>query len=274
MPNRIKISRRKFIKVSIASVATGAIMASSLKEISAEPFSSERYAILFDGFACTGCELCQFGCKERNELPHDFETFLSPITWLYVSTGAHDGEQIRMRYSCMHCHEPKCVEVCPVGAATKSEKTDLVYIDPSICIGCQYCVVACPYEVPQFDPVHNVTRKCSGCYDLVEKGLEPACVQQCPWNALHFKKRDEIVKMAEDIAARNPGSYIYGLEERGGLNVIYVLPVDPVKAGLIPDIGKIYPVVPSPLLGIVSMIGIGLIKGALYWREKRIEAKT
>lgn len=261
----IKITRRKFIRAVGAGAVTGALATSGLsKEVLAEP-QVEHHAILYDGLACVGCELCQHGCKVRNNLLSNFEPFLSPNTYLYVSVGEAGGKEVKNRYSCMHCHDAACMAVCPVSAIKRS-KQGLVHIDPNHCIGCEYCVVACPYSVPKFDHREGISTKCTGCYDLVEKGEKPACVQACPWNALHFGKRDEIVKMAKDIQAKHPGVNIYGLEERRGLNVIYVLPVDPVENGLFPQVRKehmhIYPLL--YIYGPISVVAAAVVGMTLH----------
>lgn len=267
---QIKITRRKFIRAVGAGAITGALSSSTLPgKVLAEPLV-DHHAILYDGLACTGCQLCQNGCKVRNNLPMQFESFLTPATYIYVSAGAREGKEVKVRYSCMHCHDAPCKKVCPVSAIKRS-KQGLVHIDPDHCIGCEYCVVACPYGVPKFDYEGGISTKCTGCYDLVEKGEKPACVQACPWNALFFGKRAEMVEKAKSIQAENPDAVVYGLEERTGLNVIYVLPVKPVKNGLFPEVRKTEPIYPSKyiyeplLLGIAPIVG--LIAGTLYWRR-------
>lgn len=267
----VKITRRNFIRAVGAGAVTGVLATSGLsKEVSAEP-QVEHHAILFDGLACTGCELCQYGCKVRNNLPLQFETFLTPSTYVYVSVGAREGKEVKVRYSCMHCHDAPCKNVCPVSAIKRSRQ-GLVHIDPNHCIGCEYCVAACPYGVPKFDHEEGVATKCTGCYDLVEKGDKPACVQACPWNALFFGKREDMVKKARDIQAENPDATIYGLEERTGLNVIYVLPVEPVKNRLFPEVRKVEQIYPlafiyQPLLmGLATIVTVAL--GAQYWKQR------
>lgn len=269
MSSELRISRRKFLKALGAGLTSGAVSAGAIPEIFAAE-DVEHHAILYNGLNCVGCQLCQLGCKTRNDLPSFFETKLSPYTYLYVSAGAAEGKYVKMRYSCNHCHDAPCKEACPVSAIKRS-KQGLVYIDQKRCVGCEYCVIACPYSVPKYDHYNGVSSKCTGCYDLVEKGEKPACVQSCPWNALSFDKRDKIVAMAQDIAAKNPGAHVYGLDERKGLNVIYILPVEAAKAGLVPEVSTFKSIYPSNYLYEPFLLGaapiIGVVAG--YYLKKK-----
>jgi len=229
-----RITRRRFIKNLMTCVASISLSESLVSAHMAQ--EGERLAILYNGFNCVGCQLCQQACKERNGLPKEFEPYLSPRTYVYVSAGVRGSREVRVRYSCMHCGKAPCLEACPVRAINRS-RSGFVYIDQRKCIGCQYCVVACHYGVPKFDTTRRVSSKCHGCFDLVEKGGKPACVEICPWNALKFGKRSDMVKLARSIAAEKNG-YIYGLREANGLGVVYVLPINPEEAGIFPRVRK------------------------------------
>ncbi len=266
----MKISRRNFIKGALAT----AVSLSFSSQAWAEE-SEKRFAILFNGFNCVGCEICQLACKERNGLPKKFETILSPRTYVYVSAGVRKGKEVRVRYSCMHCGKAPCLEACPVRAIRRS-KSGFVYIDQRHCIGCQYCIAACHYGVPKFDPENKVSSKCHGCFDIVEKGKKPACVEACPWNALDFGKRDEIIEKAKNIAKKKNG-YVYGIKEAGGLGVIYVLPVDAEEVGIFPRVRKeksIYPAdfIYEPILVVLMpIVGYYIVKE--YIISKEVEEK-
>ena len=225
------ISRRDFVKGLMTCAISSALLPTALARK-----GNARFAILYNGFNCVGCQICQLACKERNNLPKELETELSHKTYVYVSAGVREGKEVRVRYSCMHCGKAPCLEACPVRAINRSE-SGFVYIDQRKCIGCQYCIVACHYGVPKFDPVNKVSTKCHGCFDLVEKGGKPACVEACPWNALEFGDRDLMVERAETLAAKHDG-YVYGLEEANGLGVLYVLPVDAEKTGIFPRVRR------------------------------------
>lgn len=143
----------------------------------------------FDMTACIGCKTCQIACKDKNDLPvgplfrrvHTFEGGKFPEPWVYF-----------LSLSCNHCAEPRCVENCPTGALTKRAEDGLVVQDPDKCIGCRYCVWSCPYEAPQYLEELGRVGKCNGCADLVEQGLNPACVDACIMRAIEFGDMEEL----------------------------------------------------------------------------------
>ena len=146
---------------------------------------------------CAGCKACQIACKDKNNLPDG-------IRWRRVfqyeggEWVASDGQMIPsdvyayfVSSACMHCDNPVCLEVCPAAAISKRED-GIVLIDQDKCIGCRYCSWACPYGAPQFNQEMGVMSKCNMCYDLVDKGEKPACVQACPYRAMDFGPLDEL----------------------------------------------------------------------------------
>lgn len=142
---------------------------------------------------CIGCHTCALACKEKNDLE------LGP-RWRRVRViegGAYPRPfSYFISMSCNHCAEPICIKVCPTRAYHKRED-GLVVHDPEQCIGCQYCTYACPYAAPQFDESRGKVGKCSGCYELIDRGEQPACVQACVTRAMEFGYLDE-------LAARHP----------------------------------------------------------------------
>jgi Fe-S-cluster-containing dehydrogenase component len=168
-----------------------------------------RWGFLVDTNKCVGCGFCVKACKHENEVPYD-----APITrtWVerYVVTkddktyidspmGGRDGftspkirgeeinpEDISKAFFvpklCNQCKTPACVQVCPVGA-TYQTGDGVVLVDRKWCIGCGYCIMACPYGVRFFHPIHKVADKCTFCYHRISKGLETACVEACPFGA-------------------------------------------------------------------------------------------
>ncbi len=269
------ISRRNFIKGLITCLTSSTILPTSLGRENDSTNDDSKFAILYNSFNCTGCQICQLACKLRNNLPKELETELSYKTYVYVSAGVRERREVKVRYSCMHCRKAPCLEACPVKAINRS-KSGFVYIDQRKCIGCQYCIIACHYGVPKFDPINKVSSKCHGCFDLVEKGQKPACVEACPWNALDFGKREEIIKKAKELAAKYDG-YVYGLKEAGGLGVIYVLPVDAEASGIFPRVRKeesIYPpdYIYEPIL-VVLMPIVGFYAVREYLKAEEGEKK-
>mgnify|MGYP006278720127 CR=1 FL=1 len=178
------------------------------------------YGILFDTTQCIGCEGCIYACKEKNELPESETKKLSADTYTVLKS----KDNTYYRKMCMHCEEPACVSVCPVGALEKTEAGPVTY-DAEKCMGCRYCMVACPYDVPKYTwgKPNPVVSKCEMCYDRVSEGEMPACAEMCPTGATTFGKREELLKEAHRRLKENPDLYhqhVYGEKEAGGTSVL------------------------------------------------------
>jgi formate dehydrogenase iron-sulfur subunit len=180
-------------------------------------------AILTDLTRCIGCSACVMACKEINGLPEGETDELSSDTWCAVS---REGDHW-VRRQCMHCLDPACVAVCPVGALHKTAEGPVVY-DESRCIGCRYCMVGCPFGVPRYEwdnPLPRV-QKCILCFEKrVSKGEQPACTAACPTGAIVFGDRDELILEAKERIAANAEGYVdhvYGETEAGGTSVLYL----------------------------------------------------
>jgi formate dehydrogenase iron-sulfur subunit len=194
-------------------------------------------AILTDTTRCTGCESCVDACVEQHELGPDVryrwrgDDGLSGSRFCSVVRAA-TGEPIRLQ--CRHCLEPACVAVCPVGALSKTEVGPVVY-DRDICMGCRYCMMACPYKIPRYMWERSVPyiSKCTMCFDAMERGEieQPACTAACQENAtVFFRSRDEALAEARRRITARPGTYfddrIWGEHEVGGTSVLYISDVD------------------------------------------------
>jgi formate dehydrogenase iron-sulfur subunit len=179
--------------------------------------------ILTDVTRCVGCRACAYACKEINDLPRDEAQHLNSETWCVVEGRAG----LNVRRQCMHCLDPACVSVCPVGALQKTPQGPVVY-DEDACMGCRYCMVACPYRVPKYEWETPLPRmqKCIMCFDQrVSQGKQPACTEACPAQATMFGDRDDLIREARARIRRNPERYvdhIYGLQEAGGTSVLYL----------------------------------------------------
>src|SRR5262245_39561044 len=179
-------------------------------------------AMLIDTTRCIGCNACAEACKEANHLPGEVESDLTARTWTRVREV--DGTYVRQM--CMHCEEPSCASVCPVAALYKSESGFVAY-DEKKCIGCRYCMVACPFGVPKYEWDRTLPRvqKCIGCIGRIEKGAIPACAAACPAEATVFGDRAALLAEAERRIHENPGQYVervYGEQEVGGTNVLFL----------------------------------------------------
>jgi formate dehydrogenase iron-sulfur subunit len=235
-----KIDRRRFLKL-----LAGAPVYAALGSAGTAHAKHQGYGKLVDTVRCIGCKRCMSACKrwnelkvERDELITDRETDLTANNWVVVNLLIDSKNRTRKTYShlaCQHCIQPACAGVCPVKAITKLPMGPVV-INEKKCIGCRYCFQACPYKVPRFDFAKRVTRKCHMCYNRTPllNYMKPACVAACPVGALHFDYKEEIILEAKRrVQKRGGSSYIMGLTEAGGTDMLTILPTRPRNLGLV-----------------------------------------
>jgi formate dehydrogenase iron-sulfur subunit len=225
-------------------------------------------AILVDVTRCTGCERCVEACVEENGLdPVKAQVDravtkdgLSENRWLSVPQVA-EGRFARL--SCMHCLEPSCVSACLVGGLTRLPDGPVVY-DPEKCIGCRYCMLACPFHIPRYEWGETVplVRKCTLCFRRLREGQAPACVEACPEKVLTFGERDELLREAHHLIETGHGRYldrVWGEHEFGGTSVLYLSDVDLAGLGWPePGTGPI-PSLTEPLIARTPAIGLGVM---------------
>lgn len=162
-----------------------------------------QYAFYFDSSRCTGCRTCEMACKDYNDTTTEFNYRkvydYEGGEWTTNEDGSCSCNAFVYHVSlgCQHCDEPACTHVCPTGAMHKDPETGLVSVDADKCIGCGYCHMACPYNVPEVDRSQGHSIKCDGCADRVAEGKNPMCVDACPLRALDFGPVEEISKLGE-----------------------------------------------------------------------------
>lgn len=240
------ISRRDFLK--IAGVAAGGALAfPSGAGASSGSDADDHWAMLYDTTMCVGCNACTNACRQWNKTSpevdqrgtYDAPSELSADTYTLIQLHK-DGEEFSfVKRQCMHCVDPACVSGCPVTALQKTSAGPVVY-DKNRCIGCRYCMYACPYHVPRFEwdtARFPVIAKCHFCYESrIQKGIGgPACADRCPTGALIWGKRGELLAEAQRRIAENPDlyvNYVYGEEEVGGTSVLYLSHIPFEKLGL------------------------------------------
>jgi formate dehydrogenase iron-sulfur subunit len=193
-------------------------------------------AILYDSTLCIGCKACEGACAERWGLPYTdkvaAEEKISAHKLTAIEThGAHYSRRL-----CMNCLQPACVSVCPVGALRKTSLGPVVY-DADKCIGCRYCMQACPFQVPSYEWNSRLPkmRKCDMCYERQSQGKPTACAEACPAGATISGERDDLLAEARKRIAARPGDYydkVYGVEEVGGTSVLYLSAVPFEQIGL------------------------------------------
>lgn len=228
--------------------------------------------LLIDITKCIGCGACREACREKNGNPESTDRELSEHTFTVVKTVG----EVNYRRMCMHCMDPACASACPVGALRKTALGPVTY-DAGRCIGCRYCMVACPFGVPRYEWSKALprVRKCTFCADRLAAGKGSACSEACPTGATLFGERDELIREARARLASEPGKYvdrIYGLEEVGGTCTLFLSPVPFEKLGMRTDLGKD----PLPLYTfrvlskIPHFVGFGgVLLGGVWWITNR-----
>jgi len=228
---------------------------------------SQKKALLIDISLCIGCNACQDGCKTENNLAPGEEKSLSPTA--YTALSEHNG--VFVRHLCQHCEVPTCVSVCPVAAFTKLPAGPVIY-DASKCIGCRYCMQACPFHVPRYEWKSTKPRvqKCILCAPRLARGLPTACAEVCPTGATKFGDRDDLLREASERINAKPETFvhkIYGRNDVGGTSVFYISPVPFEQLGFDTRLGES----PMPLLTLSALskvpnvISVGSVMLAGIW---------
>jgi formate dehydrogenase iron-sulfur subunit len=212
--------------------------------------------VLVDLTRCIGCRGCQVACKawnERSTRPTVMHgTFTNPPelnsdTYTRISFVEHEkGDQpiwSFIKNQCMHCADPACVSACPVGALSKTAEGAVVY-NFGRCIGCRYCMVACPFNIPKYEweSTSPWIRKCTFCADRLAQGLTPACIKVCPTNVMFFGELDDVKKEADKRLRDHPGNYVnhvFGMEEGGGTAWMYLSAIPFEQIGFNTKIPKV-----------------------------------
>ncbi len=235
-------NRRDFLKV-LGGTAVGVLTTSGevlAVDEGADHSGHSIYGLLNDGTKCIGCHSCEVACREYNNLPdpetgpdgeiiyptelnNDIYTRIESRTIQSPESPDTDLQTFR-RHMCNHCEDPSCASACPVGALIKSPEGP-VYYKPERCIGCRYCVLACPFSIPKYDweTWKPFVHKCTMCYDKVKNGEPTSCASACPVGAIKFGLRDDLIGEAYARMMQEPERYqkhIYGENEIGGLSVL------------------------------------------------------
>jgi Fe-S-cluster-containing dehydrogenase component len=250
MSDKHRINRRSFLKVVGAgtAVATGLRGAPAAEARAPE---EEPYGILVDTTRCIGCRSCELACTEAHGDPDpDFETedifatLRQPTTDqnCVVNRFETDKGEIYVKRQCMHCVQPACASACLTKAMLKTDEGPVVWRENK-CMGCRFCMLSCPFNIPKFEYDSAVPRirKCDMCVERTAKGELPACVAECMGEALMYGRRDELLREAHRRIAENPDDYvpwIYGEQEAGGTSWLYLAAVPFDQLGFNTELAK------------------------------------
>jgi formate dehydrogenase iron-sulfur subunit len=251
-------NRRDFFKL-IGVTGCTALLGTARKAGSTEDFAGwpDRYGVLTDTTMCVGCRSCEEACNAANDLPKPKVPFddldvldeeRRPEANAYTVVNRFQNPKdpdwpITVKIQCMHCNEPACASACLVKALKKTPEGAVTY-NEDVCIGCRYCMAACPFYVPAYDyssALEPKIAKCTLCYDRIKEGGVTACAEACPAEAILFGKRNELIEIARQRIRENPDTYvnhIYGEYEAGGTSWMYLSAVPFEKIGFHADVGK------------------------------------
>lgn len=251
------ITRRGFLSW-MGVAAAGALIPDDAAAARADqhfPGHPDSAGVLHDITRCIGCRKCEAGCNQVSKLdppdrPFDDLTVLEqprrtrPEVFTVVNQAATPNGRLFVKTQCNHCLEPACASACFVKAFKKTA-TGAVTYDASLCVGCRYCMIACPFNIPTYEydrPLTPRIRKCDLCHDRLLQGLPPGCVAACPTEALNFGPRTALLDLARRRILDHPGRYvahIYGEREMGGTSWLYLSGAPFTSVGMREDLGEL-----------------------------------
>ncbi len=298
----MSISRRGLLGTMVAGA--GVLLAEDGEASSQKryPGYAGRYGLLHDTTLCVGCRSCEVACYEVNDLAPlkakwkrsdkppqvgDDTVFekvrgTSDLAYTVVNRRVEakgDQPAVYLKQQCMHCNEPCCASVCFVNAFEKTPEGPVLY-HADVCVGCRYCVMACPYDALSYEydsPFEPRVVRCTMCLDLIRKGQLPGCAGACPNGAITFGEREELLQVARDRMAKHPDRYIetiFGEHDFGGTSWMVLSGVELGKLGL-PENASHEPL-PALTEGALSLVPVivaawpGLLLG-MYAFNKRKE---
>lgn len=294
--------RRKFFKQAAGLAGLAFFGQEGVAEASRVQVSPDQFGVLVDTTLCVGCRSCEKACNTINEdLPRkpaasfkDESVFEKPRRMDYGAYtvvnrygGAPSaGRPVFAKFQCMHCLYPACVSACIVGAFTREPNGAVIY-DAWKCIGCRYCMAACPFQVPAYEFSNVLTpqvRKCTFCFETrLTRGEVPACVQSCPMEVMTFGKRVDLIKQAQEKIKAFPDRYvphIYGEKEVGGTAWLYLSGIpfaslDFPLLGYHPAPGYTEPIQHAIFKWFLPPLGLYAALGGIMWylRNKKPQDK-
>ncbi len=261
------MKRRDLLRLFGAAAGTAvATRAARAEGPAVGALTGDPVGVLMDTTRCIGCRSCEFACASANGLPEPDENTVpgpdrdtSTTQWTVVKGYQVGDRNITVKRQCMHCLQPACASACLTKAMHKTPDGPVAWTS-SKCMGCRYCMVSCPFDVPRFEYHAAVPRiqKCQLCAARVAAGEQPACVANCPAQALTFGRRENLLEEARHRIYSEPGRYvshIYGEHEAGGTSWLYLSAVPFSQIGFKTDIGTTaYPTYTKEFLYAVPLV--------------------
>jgi Fe-S-cluster-containing dehydrogenase component len=283
------MDRRDFLKTTLVAGTAALAGPNARAEETRKP--EEFVGVLVDTTRCIGCRACEVACGETHDLhvpdvlndgALSEERKTSDVQYTVVNRYTTEQGEVFVKRQCMHCYQAACAAACPTEAMAKTMKGPIIW-DGDKCIGCRFCMISCPFDMPKFEYNHWNPKlvKCTMCFERLEDGQKPACVEACPTDTLMFGTMVKNLEIARHRIYSHPDQYvhqIYGEHEVGGTGYIYLSAVPFDQIGFRTDLGRTpYPeytreflyAVPSVLFGVPAFL---LALNALTERRQSIEA--
>jgi Fe-S-cluster-containing dehydrogenase component len=211
------MDRRGFIK----TLGLAGMTALTPRKLEAEEKGGgeDFWAVLVDTTQCAGCRTCEAVCAEANGLPEPdldddsiFETERKPSPQQRTVVNCYETEagEICVKRQCLHCNQPACASACLTKAMLKTKEGPVIWREGK-CMGCRFCMISCPADIPTFEydsPIPKI-QKCNFCYSRLVDGQPPACVENCPAEALVFGKREGLIEEARRRIHESPNDYVH-----------------------------------------------------------------
>jgi formate dehydrogenase iron-sulfur subunit len=263
------MKRRNFFKLAGAaglSITGKSAVAQDTTE------QKEFVGVLVDTTRCIGCRSCEVACAKAHDLPvpdiiNDGalaeERTTSETQWMVVNRFETEKGEVFVKKQCMHCWQPGCTAACLTNAMYKTKDGPVIWRSRK-CMGCRFCMISCPFDIPKFE-YHSTNpkiQKCNMCWDRLQEGKKPACVEACPTDTLMFGQKRELMEIARVRVYRHPQDYvhkIYGENEVGGTGWLYLSAVPFDQIGFRMDLGTTpYPEFTTDFLYAVPVVLFGL----------------
>lgn len=284
----MSLNRRDFIK-TLGIVGVSLTVGDSFASTKPKGNDVEFYGILYDSTRCVGCQTCETVCAEAHGFPAPIgepkagvirktdEAHRTVVNCFNTSKG-----EIFIKKQCMHCNEPACAAACLTQAMYKTKEGPVIWRGDK-CMGCRYCMVSCPFDIPKFE-YHSANpkiEKCTMCFEKVEKGGIPACAENCPAEAITFGTRRELLAEARKRIVENPDTYvdeIYGEHTAGGTGFLYLSSVPMNELGFNTSLqGEAYPKLSKGFLYSVPSVFVllpPLLLGIYEATKKNLQSKN